>query len=104
MSAIAVMFRSLTPQPCGVRLGETVKGDQLFENHRERLERQHRRTLAGSPIRILMGLEKHCRNPNRGGGARKNRSKFALTARSIAEAARLRYGMGRIEDDRIAGP
>lgn len=65
-------------------LGEAVKGDQGFEQARQRSERHHGRSLgAGGVVRILMRFDENGGNADRRCGARKHGGEFALASRSV---------------------
>ena len=87
----------------GCALARRSKAIKFSSNRRQRPQRHHRRTLAGGVVRVLVRLDEDGGDADRRGGAREDRRKFALTARPVAEAARLRHGMGRVEHDRVAG-
>src|SRR6516165_11971698 len=104
MSAISVMATSSSVEAERTSLGELVERYQRLEQRRQRLQRQHGRRLGGARIvGVLMCFDEDCSNANRHRGTRKDRRKLSLAAGTIAKSPWLRDGVGRIEDDRVAG-
>src|SRR6516165_12560604 len=103
MPTIAVMTISSGGELRRTGLSETVEGDQGFEQCGQRVQRHHCGALARGPVWVVMCFDKNRGDTDGRRGAGEDRAEFALSARTVAKAARSRDRMGRIERDRVTG-